>query len=557
MALRPYQTRAISDVLERQQAGARRVLVALPTGGGKTVLASDLIRRRVEAGQRVIMLAHRRELIKQAFVKNVRNGIAPSAIGIIMAGVAWKGIDAMAPAPEGLDDEQLWQLWARRRPAAPVQIGSIDTFRNHVPPPADLIIVDEAHRGLAKSYCDVQLAYPAAHHIGLTATPFRADGKGLGDAYDDLVVASTYLDLIGDGFLVRPTCYGAQAEIDLSRVKKRGTDYDEKELAQAVDRAELVGNIVEHWRRHGNDAPTFCFGVNVAHSMHLAERFSAAGIPAAHVDGTTDTAERDDAIAALRSGRVKVLCNCNVFTEGTDVPEVKTIVLARPTLSEGLYMQQAGRGSRPSSCGRPFVLLDHAGCCMRFGLPHWPREYSLRGRKRRSAGDSSQTIEAVKTCPKCFAMVAKTAPSCEGCDHQWSAEEVKKILEEAAGELQEIIDKIPTKEPPKLTELQQKQLAHWDEIVIEWRGLNAERRAHGERLAPGTWVQARWRRVTGKDWPPKGSKVPLLTPEELAYQTTATAPKPPKPAIGTQATIEGFALGATTKRALELEEWGL
>jgi superfamily II DNA or RNA helicase len=549
--LRPYQQRAFDSVLDLWANETRRVLLVLPTGGGKTVVASAFVLYFLAASKRVLMLAHRRELIKQAFCKMVRNGVDPSSIGIIMAGTSRRPCDSVAPPPSSLSDEKLWDVWARSRPGAPVQIGSIDTFRNHVAPPVDVVIVDEAHRSLAKSYSDVQLAYPKAWHLGLTATPFRADGKGLGDAYDDLVVAATYLELIAEGFLVRPICYGAEEEIDLSKVRRRGNDYDEKALAEAVDKTELVGDIVEHWRRRGNDAPTFCFAVNVQHSKHIAERFRSAGIPAQHVDGNTETAERDDAVAALRSGRVRVLCNCNVFCEGTDVPEVKTIILARPTLSEGLSMQQVGRGSRVAASGLPFVVLDHARHFSSFGLPHWPREYSLEGRKRRERGAGAAT--PVKPCPKCFALLARAAAVCDGCGHEFTAEEVKRTLEEVAGELKEIKDKAPEPKPaPTLSPLEVKRLAHWDEIVVRWRKLNAERRAAGERLYAGHWVTRTWRNESGRPWPPKGSTIPELTSEELAWSSSAPVPR------GAQVTINGFEPSRVAPRLTSaLEEWSL
>lgn len=360
ITLRPYQTKAIDDVFERRIRAVLRVLLVLPTGGGKTLISAALILRLLEVGRRVIFFAHRRELIQQTFTKLVRLGIPPELVGIVMAGVEGRCVDSIAPRPETLSDGELWRLRARRRPQAPVKVASVDTFRNHARPEAEVIIVDEAHRALAKSYVDVQRAYPAAWHLGLTATPFRADGKGFGDAYDDLIVAATFAELVEQGFLVAPSCWGSKLKANVKGVKRSKGDYNADELARAVNRSELIGDIVDHYVRRGNDAPAFCFAVNVEHSRTLAARFKEAGIAARHVDGNTETSERDDAIAALRDGRVRVLCNCNVFTEGTDVPQVKTIILARPTLSEGLYLQQAGRGARPHPGAPPFVLLDHA-----------------------------------------------------------------------------------------------------------------------------------------------------------------------------------------------------
>lgn len=548
MKLRPYQDVAIARVLELFARLVRRVLLVLPTGGGKTVIASAIIFSYLLAGKRVLMLAHRRELIKQAFCKLVRNGIGPDQIGIIMAGTPWKVVDAIAPDPATLTDDELWRLYARRRPGAPIQVGSIDTFRNHVAPPADLVIVDEAHRALAKSYCDVQLAYPHAHHLGLTATPFRADGKGLSDAYDDLVVAASFAELVDEGFLVAPFCYGSKLKADLSGVRKSKGDYNEAELAAAVDRSELVGDIVEHWIRRGNGLATFAFAINVQHSKHLAERFNAAGIPARHVDGNTETSERDDSLAALRAGTVKVLTNCNVFTEGTDVPEVKTIILARPTLSEGLYLQQAGRGARPFE-DQPFVILDHAGCCsspLFDGLPQDPRAYSLEGRKKRDK--TTVRLPPVKDCPECCALVGAATRVCPGCGYVWPAEEPSTDPpKEAAGELVLL-------NPQKLTKKQQERLDEWNEIVSEWEQRNRELDARGERLLAGGWCTNQWRNRSGQTWPPKGSKIPKLTPEQLEANASRGPTKRDLPR-GFQVPLIGDDPGRSIPGGLE--EWAL
>ncbi|WP_437666853.1 DEAD/DEAH box helicase [Sorangium sp. So ce1182] len=517
LSLWPYQEQALAGVLERFARKIRRVLLVLPTGGGKTVIAAELIRRVLEMGRRVIFCAHRRELIKQTFAKLVRLGIPPELVGIVMAGVEGRCVDNIAPRPETLGDDELWRLWARRRPQAPVKVASIDTFRNHARPEAEVIIVDEAHRALAKSYVDVQRAYPAAWHLGLTATPFRADGKGLGDAYDDLIVAATFAELVEQGFLVAPSCWGSKLKANLKGVKRSKGDYNADELARAVNRSELIGDIVDHYVRRGNDAPAFCFAVNVEHSRTLAARFNDAGIAARHVDGSTETSERDDALAALRDGGVRVLCNCNVFTEGTDVPQVKTIILARPTLSEGLYLQQAGRGARPHPGSPPFVLLDHAGCVTEFGAPQEPREYTLEGRKKRDK--MTVSLPPRKECPTCYALVPSAQRTCPGCDYAWPAAELgKETPREKDGELELLVagGAVNVRALAELTHAEIKHLKEWGALVETWRAENKERDARGEPLREHGWILYQWRRKTGLDHAPKGAKIPKLTPEQKA-----------------------------------------
>lgn len=513
--LRRYQQNAVDGVFERWARAVLRVLLVLPTGGGKTVIAAVLILMLLKQGKRVIFFAHRRELIKQTFAKLVRLGIPPELIGIVMAGAAGDSGRLFSSPPESCSDDELWSIYARRRPQAPVKVASIDTFRNCARPEADVIIVDEAHRALAKSYVDVQQAYPGAWHLGLTATPFRADGKGLGDAYDDLVVAATFAELVDEGFLVAPSCWGSKVKADLKGVQRSKGDYNADQLGKAMNRAELIGDIVDHYVRRGNDAAAFAFAVNVEHSKALAARFSAAGIAARHVDGNTETSERDDAVAALRDGRVRVLCNCNVFTEGTDVPQVKTIILARPTLSEGLYLQQAGRGARPHPGSPPFVILDHAGCVTEFGAPQMPREYTLEGRKKRDKATIS--LPPQKECPTCYALVPSSQRSCP-CGYVWPiAEQGKETPKEKDGELELLVagGAVNGRVLAELSRSEIGRLKEWGALIEEWRAENARRDAAEEPLFDRGWILYQWRKRTGADHAPKGSKIPGLSPEEV------------------------------------------
>jgi DNA repair protein RadD len=567
MKARPYQQRAIDQVLALIERGVRRILIVLPTGGGKTVIATKLIQYFLALQLAVIFFGHRKELIRQPFTKVVRNGLPPNLIGIMMGDISSRLIDDVAKPPGELDDASLWEQWARRRPRAPLQIASIDTFRNRVPPDIQVSMIDEAHRAASPSYVSTQAIYPSAIHIGYTATPWRMGGKGLGAHYDAIVVVATFAELVELGYLVEPKCYGTERKADLSRVRRSGDDYNQADLAAAVDKGELIGDIVSHWQRRGNNAPTFCFAAGVEHSKHIVERFREAGISAVHVDGETDPEERDRAVAGLKDGSIKVVSNCGIFTEGTDVPCVKTIVLARPTMSEALYLQMAGRGARPCEqcegckrdpkrCERPFIILDHAGCCTDprlGGLPQEPREYTLEDRPKRRAG-----VAPSKPCPQCLAIVAAGLRECP-CGHVFEIKEPEeRKLEEKEGELVE------------LTPQQAKQLAEWNALVDEWRELNRERRECGQKLLEPKWCKREWKRRTGF-WNPKGSKLPRLEIEELAHdleverkaeQRVASSYKPPPGTTITleeqlRATLAKFSEPKKTVEQPKLVEWTL
>jgi superfamily II DNA or RNA helicase len=303
--LRPYQVDAVTRIEGTIAAGVRRLVLVLPTGGGKTTIAGSLILRAVERGQRVLFLAHRRELIVQAYQRLLDMGLSVEQVGIVMA-----------------SDR-------RRRPGAAVQIASIDTLRRRARPLADVVFVDECHRALAASYREIATDYPDASHLGLTATPYRADGKGLGDAYDELITVATPRQLIGEGYLVEPRVFTVppSQRPNLTGIRVARGDYAARDLDEAMNRQALVGNIVEHWQRHAGGVRTVVFAVSVAHSRHITERFREAGVVAEHLDGATPTPERDAILARLDRGETLVVSNVGVCTEGWDCLDAATEIL--------------------------------------------------------------------------------------------------------------------------------------------------------------------------------------------------------------------------------------
>ncbi|MCC7540350.1 MAG: hypothetical protein IT379_29305 [Deltaproteobacteria bacterium] len=269
-------------------------------------------------------------------------------------------------------------------------------------------------------------------HVGLTATPYRADGKGLGGSYDELIVVASTRELIADGYLVEPRVLTVSASSlpDLSRVRVRGGDYDEKALGDAVNQRALVGNIVEHWLQHADRARTVVFAVSIAHSRHVVERFREAGVPAEHLDGDTPTGDRDAILARLARGETRVVGSVGTLCEGWDMPAVKCAILARPTKSTGLYLQQAGRILRPWEDVRA-LILDHAGCAVEHGLPQDDREFTLDGVEK--GGDPKRKPVRSKTCPSCFAVLPLGTAVCPVC---------ATLLGGAAAPLRETADRL-------------------------------------------------------------------------------------------------------------------
>ena len=366
---RDYQSQAVDKARELIAKRVRRIIINAPTGAGKTAVAVFIMLLAIAKGKRILFVAHRRELIDQAIAKLIDAGIHD--YGVIMAG-----------------DK-------RTNTTAPVQVASIQTLIRRELPPADLLIIDEAHRAISRGYMTLAQNYPRAVIIGLTATPERLDGKGLDHLFDDMVAVETVPGLIERGYLVKPRCYIGPAADTSAVITKRG-DYDEAQLAAASDTPKLVGDIVANWKRLANGRKTAVFAVNVEHAHHIAKEFWAAGVPAATLVGTTPKAERAAILADWRGGAITVVTSVMILVEGFDFPELECLILARKTQSVSLYLQAAGRVLRPAPGKTDALILDHADCVRMHGPPHIHREWSLEGAKGKS-----REVGELFDCPQC------------------------------------------------------------------------------------------------------------------------------------------------------------
>ena len=387
--LRHYQARAISEIENTN----KRVLYVLPTGGGKTVIATNIIERAVHHGERVLMLTHRREILRQTSLK------MPIDHGLIQAGL-------------------------RIALSYPVQVASIQTLwarcmrTDKVPlPAANLIIIDEAHHVAARTWRTILDAYPNARLVGLTATPCRSDGRGLDDYFDVLIEGPQIPELIEQKHLV-PTIYYAPANPDLRGVETRQGDYVVKQLADRMNRDDLVGDVLSNWHKLAQRRKTIVFCVDVGHSVHVKDEFVKSGVRAEHVDGTTPKTERDAILTRLASGGTEVVSNCMVLTEGFDCPPAGCIVLARPTKQIGLYRQMAGRGLRPAPDKPNLILIDHSGAVYSHGLLEDPVKWTLdidrRAENPTHESRSRSTVARLLECSQCGAL-RKGGEPCPHC----------------------------------------------------------------------------------------------------------------------------------------------
>jgi DNA repair protein RadD len=394
--LRGYQRAILERIKAAIQAGRRRLLLPAATGSGKTIMAAKAADDAVKADQRVLFLVHRRELIQQASRKLNDVGLDH---GIIAAGFP------MRPGPR-------------------VQVASISTLHRRavrsrtIPmPDADLVVVDEAHHASARSWASIINAYPNAIVIGLTATPCRADGRGLGTLFECLIECPSIRELIELGCLV-PTRVFAPTKPDLEGIRTVAGDFDEEQLEQRLDRPVLVGDIVTHWHRLGAGRRTVVFAISRAHAVHLRDEFARAGVVACYLDGDTPATERDRILDRLKRGTIEVVVNVGVLCEGWDQPEVQCIVLARPTRSFGLYRQIVGRGLRPAPGKDHLLVLDHAGATHMHQAVEtdviWTLSDKERARPAPPTGGGGGAARRLVDCPECSAVFlqAQACPSC-------------------------------------------------------------------------------------------------------------------------------------------------
>ena len=390
LTLRPYQSDLIAQARATLRAGCRRLLLQSATGSGKTCLAAHMLASAAARGKRAWFIVHRKELLEQSVQTFVT--AADIHTGIIAAGY---------PAD----------------PSAPVQVCSVQSLRKRMSAlaPPDLLVWDECHHVPSKSWSDISAALPSAHQLGLTATPQRLDGKGLGGYFDALLLGPTVADLIQQGYLSNYRLF-APGMLDASQLHKTAGDFNRAEVSTAMQASTVVGDAVATYRQHAEHGRALVFVWSLDASRALADAFQRAGIAAAHVDGETDPAERRRAMQAFRAGDLRVLCNVELFGEGLDVPSVDAVFLLRPTDSLGLYLQQCGRGLRPATGKSHVRIFDHVGNWTRHGLPDDHRQWSLEGATR----EKKKSLSA-RRCPHCFAVSAMGATVCVSCGKPFPA----------------------------------------------------------------------------------------------------------------------------------------
>ena len=445
MILRDYQIDLTNRTRQEMINGHRCVLIQLPTGGGKTLLTAKMLQSAAQKGAPSLFICHRRELIKQTSLAFKDLNIAH---GIIGAGFHYSG-------------RQL------------VTIASIQTLKNKITKikKPGLVVFDECHHQSAKSWEMVYNAFQDAWIIGLTATPQRLDGSGLGKYYPVMVQGPSVQELIDQGYL-SPYKIFAPGNVDVLKVNKRMGDFVTSELAATIDKPTITGDAIKEYQKYASGKRAIVRGVSIEHSKHIASQFNDAGIPSAHVDGTTPHDVRDKIMNSFRKGDLLILSNVELFSEGLDVPAVECVIDLRPTASLILWLQFCGRALRPME-GKTAIIIDHAGNCQRHGFPCDDREWDLAGREKKPKEDSGPMI---RLCPKCFGANQSWRKECQYCKTAFVIQ--SREVDHVKGELTEI-DIHAIKRSKRMEEGMCKTLEELEEL--------AERRGYKKG-----WAFLRW-----------------------------------------------------------------
>lgn len=407
--LRSYQADLVERTRASMRTGHKAPLLVSPCGSGKTVIFSYLAEAASRKGNRVLILAHRDELIEQ-ISDALKQFQVPHSF--VAAGRPFN-------------------------PASRVHVGSTQTVVRRLgkAPRPDIIVCDEAHRAVAASWKKIFQAFPKAYRIGVTATACRLSGEPLGEVFDDLIAGPSVRELIELGHLCRYKIF-APSTVDMSGVKTRGGDYAKSDLSKAVDKPNITGDAVTHYRRLAGGKRAVVFCTSITHAQHVAAEFRAAGYSSGVIDGTMDRFARKVLVNRFRLGEIQVMTSCDILSEGFNLPSIECAIMLRPTMSLNLHIQQSGRALRPMPGKEHATILDHVGNVDRHGLPCDDRQWSLDGKQPKPKSPIK--------CPSCYGYQSKPGVVCEYCGAPLRDEAAglarggRALPEQVEGELEEI-----------------------------------------------------------------------------------------------------------------------
>ena len=390
MPLRDYQNELLDKTRAAYREGYHAPCIVAPCGAGKSVITAEMAKCATEKGNRVLFLVHRQELCEQIFNTFVKWGVNMHLC----------------------------------------QIGMVQTICRRLSKIAkpSLIITDENHHSLAGSYRKIYDYWPDVQRVGVTATPIRLNGGGLGDVNNVLILGPSVKQLISWGNL-SPFKYYAPRVIDTSKLRIKHGDYVQADIEEAFNKNAVYGDVIAHYQKLSDGLQAICYCASIEQSKKMAFEFSKAGINARHLDGDTPKEVRNSVVQQFREGIVKILCNVDLISEGFDVPDCNTAILLRPTQSLSLYIQQAMRCMRYKP-GKTAIIIDHVGNVNRFGMPDVDRSWDLTPKKK----GSKKKVEEIpiRQCLECFAVFRAEDKVCPSCG--WKPEKQVREVEEMKNE---------------------------------------------------------------------------------------------------------------------------
>lgn len=383
-SLREYQINSKIEIYKAWES-TPSVMFQMPTGTGKTRLFSSIIKDTQRCAHEnherygVLVLAHRTELIEQ--IDCTLSQKYNIAHGIIKSGY----------------EEDL---------RFPVQVASVQSLTRRIDKwqnkAFSYIIIDEAHHAMAKTYRKICNAFPDAKILGVTATPYRLSGESFRDLFGALILSQGVNKFIEQGYLSQYEYYSIRPTSAMQRIIDEiddfGTDgdYSETALINACDKDYIRAGLVDAYKEFAFGKKGIIYTINHAHSQHVCEAFQQLGLNIVVIDSDTSASERKKMVSDFRAGRIDIICNVNIFSEGFDCPDIEFIQLARPTMSLAMYLQQVGRGLRPCSGKKGAVIIDNVGLFNRFGLPSARRQWKRHFEGKKNINDVVKHINKRK-----------------------------------------------------------------------------------------------------------------------------------------------------------------
>lgn len=410
--LRSYQNDLIKKIINSMKHHHRVIIVQSPPRTGKTVVMAEIARRTTAKNNRVLFMIHRREVLKQAIDTFKDQGVNPDLLTAGMVQTLTRKIDKL------------------KKP--------------------DVILVDEAHHALAKSYQRILSKFPKAIVLLFTATPHRAGRMQLDQIADDIIVGQSIHELTEKGFLAPFRYFQPPNDFD-SKLLKRGStgDFTNESMQEAMS-TKIFGHIVKQYKRIADGMQAVVYTYSIDSAVEIARKFNSEGISAIEVDGTTSKEKRDLAVRKFREQEIRILVNVNLFTEGVDLPNVDCVIMARPTASLALYLQFSMRCLNPRE-GKTAIIIDHANNFKTFGYPDDDRDWkkAIKSGRQKSKSLLKDPGLSIVTCDYCFAVVKASEVKdgkCPICGKPIKVHEAKPVsdvdLVEASKERQKAIREI-------------------------------------------------------------------------------------------------------------------